>query len=262
MRKRTKKEKVFWIMALGISATAMLCAAGVKKVITNDEKKEPVAVAENSEDAEWDWQNGDNHADETIYAGETYVPEILYVPAFKDSESTYTSNKELYEELGTDGLDAVSGIVEDFWRGVLGMKYRDENIADTVKALKGSIAQGCVLGETDSEYESSGEDIISMLTDMAISNHVSMNGDYISDSSLIYSNSIKTGSYTVRSIIRFTVVEADDTKLLQDIFGLDEIELGKEYSFIIETDIVQGSIAGDITDSKIGGFSIIAKVEG
>lgn len=255
------KRKKQWLTAFAVSAIALCSVIAVEYLISADTVKDngqnPLDEYAEDFNQEWDWQNGNNYAFETVYAGDPYMPESLYIYSF-DNGGFYRSNREIAQDISSDELASISQNISDFWTNLFNLQYKAEQFNDQLEKLQNQLHPSALIG-MDSQYEAGGNDIITAIANEVISKHVSLEGEFITDKSLIYSREDIPGSYIVRGILHFSVIEADDLDMLQDYFGIDDIEVGREYSYMIETEIMQGIDLFDIADERITEFSIIAE---
>lgn len=255
------KRKKQWLTAFAVSAIALCSVIAVEYLISADAVKDngqnPLDEYAEDSNQEWDWQNGNNYAFETVYAGDPYMPESLYIYSF-DNGGFYRSNREIAQDISSDELASILQKISDFWTNLFNLQYKAEQFNDQLEKLQNQLHPSALIG-MDSQYEAGGNDIITAIANEVISKHVSLEGEFITDKSLIYSREDIPGSYVVRGILHFTVIEADNLDMLQEYFGINDIELGREYSYMIETEIMQGIDLFDIADERITDFSIIAE---
>lgn len=258
-----KKRRNQWIMAFIVSALALGSTLAVKYIYESrmsDKEYGQQTIAQNNEEDNslWDWEHGDNYAFETVYAGDPYMQESLYLFEF-DRGEYYRSNKEIASQLSSEEMSAISQKVKDFWTTVFNFQYKSDQLSKQLDTFSDMIHPSAAIGAEASIYEAGGDDIISLIANEVVSKHISVEGDFLTDKSLVYSTENIPGSYTVRGLLHFTVIEADDMNMIESILGLSDVTLGQEYSYIIETELSQGIDVFNPEDERITGFSIVAE---
>lgn len=194
---------------------------------------------------------GDGYTSDTVYNGYPHLGKSLFEIPFQKTDN-YISNLELISDTMTtdDAKELVKSsknCVNNIFNISTGsVEVQRDNIYQ-------SLSSNFVLEHNGTEYYGTGK-AADELNRIYVESGITMESEYISDKCLVYYDE---NQLIVRGILYFTVYEASDLNPIESLMGIDDIELGKEYSVIIETYMTsEESYWKDYSNFKINQINI------
>lgn len=208
-----RKDKKFTIIT--IITVALLTAGSIFFIYEWNLKKSGKKITETQYDEASDpTQEADKKAayyNEVNYIGGIGYPEVYDVP-FKISDN-YITNKKLWEN-SPDAIPVLSETATDFVNKIMNIGYRNimENREEIKEDLVSYLDPYWIYGTEEDEQEYVAEDYIDRFLDEAIDKKIATEGEFITDTSLVYYDCL----YIVRGMLRYNVYSNEEDETSQD----------------------------------------------
>lgn len=184
-----------------------------------------------------------DYAFETCYSGNPALPSRLFAEPFKRTDS-YICNNDLLKIYGSDQLSILASKAESDLGSIFNIAYKDfEKEKETPQLFWYGYA---VSGKQ--EYCYGNDEMTELIKKIYTDNHTSLETEITTDKCLVYYDN---GSLIVRCMLFITPYETDSLEDLAQILRLDSVELGEEYSKIVEVSYVTMTDGADMNDYKI-----------
>lgn len=194
---------------------------------------------------------GDGYTAETVYNGYPHLSKALFEIPFKKTEN-YKSNLELMSDTMTP--DEAKELIKSSKTCVNNIFNISTNSVDIQRDnIYQSLSSNFVLEHNGTEYYGTGK-AADELNRIFVESCITMESEYISDKCLVYYDE---NQLIVRGILYFTVYEGTDLGPLESLMNIDNIELGKEYSVIIETYMMSDEYYKDYSSYKVNQIDIM-----
>ena len=176
------------------------------------------------------------HTKETIYTGNNLPAELFEIPFQVNDDGQYLSNKELVDYLG--GEDMMSPYLVKANEALMltfaqnGAAIKEEAYIKDVCNLYNSVPSILINGE--------GVDIETYalsLYGMYVDNHIAVEGDFITDSSLVWQAEY---AYYVRGILTLDLVE-DERGIYGKTFGIPLNAKNKKINLVVQVRFMPGN---------------------
>ena len=151
---------------------------------------------------------GPGYAVETRYIGGIGYPQVYEEP-FKQT-SFYVTNKELWERI-PDVIPGITDTATGFMNTLMNSGYRAvaEDKNGYISSLLPYLSENYPYNEVESEgYSETAAEFVGNYADWMVENNVSMEANFITDTSLVYEDALMY----VRGIVEYTVFSSDDER--------------------------------------------------
>jgi hypothetical protein len=168
------------------------------------------------------------------------IPQELYQYAYREDSpngATLKTNKVMVEEWGIVNITEWMNIAKGYMESVYNVDYKTYNKSNYVKDLKWFFSPQTTW-IADDGVERPIEEHINYWADKITENKISIKSEFVTDPSLVYGN----GDFVVRGKLTYTVESCSDMQWLKRYTKLGDVDLGKQYSCIVEIALVNMEI--------------------
>lgn len=192
-----------------------------------------------------------DYAFETCYVGDPVLPVALFKTPFRKTDS-YRSNKYLLNDFTPEQFSLLAARANKDLSSIFDIAYKD---IEKINKLPEVFWEGYSLANKSGEIRTyNSEETLSLIYKLYMDDHTSLETTVLTDKSLIYYDN---DCFIVRAMLYITPYECDHPEQLASVLGLDDIELGKKYSKMIEVSYVTMNDGVDFNDYHIAGFEIL-----
>lgn len=254
MRRDEIKRNLLWLIAvIVIIVTAIL---GI--IVFNLPQSKPTKlnndVSENSAKKSMvDKGKGTyDFAFETIYTGEPYLNSILFEFPFKKT-SNYIENKVHMNEIGADNANILTTKTEIAAEALFNTAYKDD-LLKKKDLLNETVTSGITVYYDNGIVRSGKKEVLDGFYNWFVNNKVSMESEFQTDKCMVYYDDY---SEIVRGQLIFTIYECDNLEDIEKEFNIQNIELGTEYSVVLEFYYSTNEDVTDYDGYKLSGVNCL-----
>lgn len=206
-----RKKKIADKIVLVIVLVTLVCIGTVGWFLfqknVNDTSDNQSTIGDNTISPDEDG----SYIGETVYIGGIGYPEVYDVP-FKRTEM-YISNKDLWKD-HPEIMAKVSDTAQTYVDYILSMDYKDilDGKTGYVQHLTGLLDEEMFYEDPVEEGGKTAEQYAESIAEYMIDNHISIEGKFLTDTSLIYED----GYLFVRGVVEYIVYSSDDPNLPAD----------------------------------------------
>lgn len=191
------------------------------------------------------------YAFETSYSGKPYLSDKLFRKPFQKTDS-YICNKDLFEKVTTGEMEILTKKTTEAAAILFNESFKDIPAKDDYSDI---FTPAFHLFFADSKQTAeNNEEAVALINSWYIDTKTSMESKWNTDSCLLYYDE---NSFIVRGQLLFTVYESDDLAAIQNAFYLDELELGKESSVILEMHFIPDIDKNDFSTYTIANCTVV-----
>ncbi|MEE1255589.1 MAG: hypothetical protein UHN47_03635 [Lachnospiraceae bacterium] len=253
MREKDQSRlKKIWIAIMAIALVCLVLVTMLERAkITNSLQQQE---AQGNTTEENNSNSANDYSYETCYAGKPYLPERLFSVPFQKTDD-YIMNKELVKQLGTENTEMVAERAKSIFVPLFNIVHKDTDNMDTLRTLmQENMTKGfsLILGEDNVVYgrEACSDRIIKW----AMDNGISMEASMQTDKCMVYYDQ---NALIVRGMLTFTITECDSIEELRNAYGMENMQLGKDYSVIVEVHMVPDEDKTDYESYNMATFEIM-----
>lgn len=251
---KTRKINMMWI-GLGCAAAAVLvlCIISIIHFSAQDKKTAEGSMAQEQDSTEQGSYDKAKYvyANETCYTGDPYLSDVLFKEPFQRTNS-YVSNNDFIAMVGEENAVMFSNRSKKAASALFDLSYQERDIDDPV--LSDLLADGLHVLFANGTFTESKEETVEAINGWFIDNGISMEADYYTDKCMVFYDESRV---IVRGQLVFRVYGSNDLSILQEYFGLESMEPGKEYAAILELEYISKSNAYDYDTYKLSGINLI-----
>ena len=244
--------KKIWIAIMTIAIVCLVLVTILERAkITNilqQKKAQEHTTEENNGNADNDYSY------ETCYAGKPYLPERLFSIPFKKTDD-YIMNKELVNQLGVENTEMVAERAKSIFVPLFNIVHKDTDKMDELRTImQENMSKGfsLILGVDNVVY---GRDACSdRIIKWAMDNGISMEASMQTDKCMVYYDQ---NTLIVRGMITFSISECNNIEELRNAYGMENMQLGKDYSVIVEVHMEPDEDRTDYSSYNIATFEIM-----
>lgn len=191
------------------------------------------------------------YASETCYTGAPYLSDVLFRTPFGRTDA-YICNNDFIALIGEDNAAMFADSSKNAAKALFDLSYQERDINDPV--LSDILTDGLHVLFADGTFTESKEDTIETVNSWFIENQTSMEAEFYTDKCMVFYDDLRV---IVRGQLVFTVYGGNDLGTLQQYFGLDSLEQGKEYAVILEMEFINKTNSQDYATYKLSGINLI-----
>ena len=221
-----KKNNIFWYILIVLCFVILI--VGFIMIKNSSRININQITGQSEENSEEELLRDYLYADETIYNGDPWLSSRLFRTPFKKSDN-YICNKLFIERFGIENSEIMVKKASLVASKIFNIRYKDAMTID--EELLGEIAPRIeVIFKSGTETEGS-EDTLQVINNWFVESQTSMESTFITDKCLVYYDE---NSIIVRGLLQYSVYETKDSETLIEAFGIDRLNLGEEYSALVE----------------------------
>lgn len=202
-----KKKKLILMLPITLFLFSIIAVFLLEWENEKNIRETPPAMAVSADDIKSSKDKVTSYVGETIYKGKTDIPELYEYP-FQKTDA-YVMNKT-YAKEHPETVKELPGFVAEYFQCLLGSDYRYiiNNTTEWDNQLASYYNPSTIYSDSlDSNIRDSftAKDYIEDLSEHLVNNRMSMDAEFISDDSLVYSD----GYIYVRGLLHFTIQSCD-----------------------------------------------------
>lgn len=243
-----------WWSALGIMAALVLvlCIINIVHLSGQEEK----AAEERRQSTIGEEKNFDpekyTYAKDTCYTGAPYLSDELFKIPFGRTDA-YVCNNDFIKMIGEENAVMLANNSKKVAEALFDLSYQERDGKDPV--LLENLVDGLHVLFANGTFTESKEDTIELVSNWFVENQISMEAEFYTDKCMVfYDNS----SVIVRGQLVFTAYGDKGLETLQQYFGRESMEPGKEYAVVMEMELISKTNAYDYDTYQLCGIKLIS----
>lgn len=250
--KERRKTKKVWIgvIVFGLVCLLLLTLLESAKINSNIQKR----LSYDNANADSNNETTSDYAYETCYAGDPYMPERLFLIPFQKTED-YIMNKELINQLDSENVAIIAERAKSIFVPLFNIVHKDTSNMDSLRVImQENMDKGfsIILAEDNVIYGS--KSCSDRIIGWAMDNGISMEASMQTDKCMVYYDQ---HTLIVRGMMTFSINECTSIETLSDSFNIENLQLGKDYSVIVEIHMVPSVDRTEYESYNMASFEIL-----